>query len=223
MWFQIKENLLIFLLEPKSIAMSPRLRYFLRVFLVSGGLASMLLVLANAFLFPPIFGDPVHGGEYHLAFGLLLGLTMASISLSVQEGYLRDRGLPVQRETDLLPQHHGEWLIEQDIESLWDSLQAQLSRRRGWKLQAVHSYQGRLIFKRGISEQSWGETVILSLRDMNDGFTLLRIESKPVLSTTLVDHGRNHQNVEAIAKLAARWDRRGPDAVEEYTNYTHWE
>ncbi len=59
--------------------------------------------------------------------------------------------------------------------------------------------QGRIEARAGLTWTSWGEVISFDLRRIDEDRTRVEVSSKPVLRTTLVDLGKNLENVEKIA------------------------
>ena len=55
----------------------------------------------------------------------------------------------------------------------------------------------RIVARTGISWKSWGEVITFDIRKMNDAVRV-DVWSKPAIGTTLVDYGKNLENVEKI-------------------------
>ena len=67
--------------------------------------------------------------------------------------------------------------------------------------------QGRIVARTGISWKSWGEIITFDVRGMND-VTKVKVSSRPVVRTTLVDYGKNLENVEKIISFLKERARR---------------
>lgn len=186
--------------------MNYKQKYFWRLFLTTGSMFGALQYAFGLWWAPPI---PWWSAVLQ---GIIFGFIMALFGTFVQFRYMKERGIRVKSEADLRPEQEQEVLIDQDIEVLWQALVDHFSRQKGWKIKERDGLRGRLVLRHGMTWQSWGEKVTLDLRDVNDGFTLLKIRSVPTLSSTMVDYGRNRENVEAILTLLRPLDRRGADA-----------
>ncbi|MFC0100989.1 DUF1499 domain-containing protein [Micromonospora marina] len=81
------------------------------------------------------------------------------------------------------------------MERLKDALQA-LGRVKSAKVMAGNS----ISVKTGISIKSWGETVTGSVGPASDG-TVVHVRSQSRVRTTLIDYGRNRQNVKQVIEM----------------------
>ncbi|MCB0576498.1 MAG: hypothetical protein KDC61_18220 [Saprospiraceae bacterium] len=59
----------------------------------------------------------------------------------------------------------------------------------------------RIQIRSKISMQSWGETILIDQGAKSENGYEYSIVSKPNLSTTILDYGKNQQNVEAVERL----------------------
>lgn len=61
--------------------------------------------------------------------------------------------------------------------------------------------EGKINARTGVTMKSWGDHVSFTLRSINDHSTRIEIRSEPLLKTTIVDFGKNFENVEAICSF----------------------
>jgi hypothetical protein len=69
-----------------------------------------------------------------------------------------------------------------------------------FKVDFVDPQNFQIHLSEGVTFKSWGESMTISFFDPMDGGTRLIVSSKPKLTTTLVDYGKNRKNVEAIVQ-----------------------
>lgn len=81
---------------------------------------------------------------------------------------------------------------KKSIQEIYDLLKSNEVSKK-WKLKIEEI---KIIGKTKISWTSWGERIIIT--ELNDK---LKVESKPVLKTTIFDNGKNGENVILIKKL----------------------
>ena len=79
---------------------------------------------------------------------------------------------------------------------------------RGVKHLAADSRAGTIEVRTGWSWKSWGERISFGIREVNDAETGVTVSSRCVLSTTLVDYGKNASNVRRNMQLLAGPGRR---------------
>ena len=61
--------------------------------------------------------------------------------------------------------------------------------------------EGALDAKIGASWKSWGELVSIRLRESSNGIIDVEISSKSAVRTTILDYGKNLDNIEKIARI----------------------
>ncbi len=56
-------------------------------------------------------------------------------------------------------------------------------------------------YKVPISFKSWGEKVKIQIFDNKDGTSIVEISSRPIFFLTLLDYGKNRQNINQVKNL----------------------
>lgn len=69
------------------------------------------------------------------------------------------------------------------------------------KVKSFDEENGIIIAKTGMSWKSFGEILSITVKKDDENQTRIRIESRPTLSTTMVDYGKNLENVEKLYNL----------------------
>ena len=69
-----------------------------------------------------------------------------------------------------------------------------------------YSY-GKIIAITGITWKSWGEVISFAIHKIDNNKIQVIISSKPILCTTLVDYGKNLENVEKIVAFLQEKNR----------------
>ena len=59
--------------------------------------------------------------------------------------------------------------------------------------------QGNIIARSSINWKTWGDTISFDIERTNDEYTNIKVSSRPTSWTTLVDYGKNLENVQKIA------------------------
>ena len=57
------------------------------------------------------------------------------------------------------------------------------------------------VIKTKLSWHSWGETINIIINDMNTETQSFHISSQPIIPTTLIDYGKNKDNIDGIEKI----------------------
>lgn len=77
---------------------------------------------------------------------------------------------------------------------------SKLSQIATFKVDFVDHQNFQIYLSKGINFSSWGESMTISFFDPMNGGTRIIANSKPKVSTTLIDYGKNKKNVEAIVQ-----------------------
>lgn len=64
--------------------------------------------------------------------------------------------------------------------------------------------QGRIMATASINWKTWGDTISFNIAAINNEKTAVKISSRPTSRTTLVDYGKNLENVKAIVSFLER-------------------
>ncbi len=127
--------------------------------------------------------------------GSLFGFSTALLSYTADRK-LRADGIPTGSADT---QQTLQLEVDRSINDLFPICKASLCSVNRCKLKSA-SQEDRIIHGTiGISWKSFGELVYLSLKSAGENKTVIEIKSKPKIPTTLVDYGKNKENVERIA------------------------
>jgi hypothetical protein len=69
------------------------------------------------------------------------------------------------------------------------------------EIQEKDHLQGKIVAKSGTTWKSWGEIITFQLHKIDNKTTQVIVSSRPVVSTTIVDYGKNLENVERITSF----------------------
>lgn len=198
--------------------MKPTQRYFLKVFLLTGISFGAIQFFFNYWLGndTPLIGLIIQG--------VLFGLLFSFFAVQMQKKKLKQMGRSINSEADLVPSQQDELMVQEEIDVVWRALVERFAKQKGWKLKEKMPAKGKLILTRGTSMWSWGEKIEIRLRDLNEGYTLVQVNSSPMLSTTLIDYGRNRENVEQVLafveKVAPRVQNTDIEDSESDSNFS---
>ncbi|HDH05347.1 MAG TPA: hypothetical protein ENH01_06495 [Nitrospirae bacterium] len=73
-----------------------------------------------------------------------------------------------------------------------------LGRIKNCKIRMQDRTAGQIIAKTSINWKTWGDTISLEIKRIDDTQTHVKTSSRPSMSTTIVDYGKNLENVEKI-------------------------
>jgi len=63
---------------------------------------------------------------------------------------------------------------------------------------------GRIVARTGINWKTWGDTITFELGKLDSGYTHIKVLSRPTARTTLVDYGKNLENIKTIVSFLKR-------------------
>ena len=69
------------------------------------------------------------------------------------------------------------------------------------RVQRKNRSQGKIVAKTGMTWKTFGDTISFKLFEVNNEQTQIKVSSKPIVPTTLVDYGTNLENVEKIIRV----------------------
>ncbi|WP_273130964.1 hypothetical protein [Bacillus weihaiensis] len=68
------------------------------------------------------------------------------------------------------------------------------------KVKEENLEKGFILVRTGINIRTWGEVIKVTVTSIENERTLVTIESKPIVITTMVDYGKNLENVKIISE-----------------------
>ena len=69
------------------------------------------------------------------------------------------------------------------------------------KIQREDRYLGKIVAKTGMTWKTFGDVISFEVFSIDDDRTHIKISSRPSVRTTLVDYGKNLENVETIVRI----------------------
>ncbi len=171
---------------------------YLKLFLVTGPTFG---IIAGAF-FSLLWGLST-GLIVGLFTGLLFGGLMALIlgSLHIWSVRRMPYGEP---EGAMEVRHLRRVELRLPYDQAFDLCLSSVRAVRKGKIRGKDRSLGRIEAKAGMTWTSWGEVISFDLRRVDENRTRVEVSSRPVLRTTLVDLGKNLENVERIAGSLTR-------------------
>ena len=141
-----------------------------------------------------VIADIIIGGIY----GLLMTLVLGGLHR------LKVRSLSDKRSKhnlDVVQQ--GTLLLALPYERAWDLCVQALGTLPRSTIEDADRAAGKQVARIGMSWSSWGEQITCDLKAVDAHTTQLTLVSRPTLKTTLLDYGKNLQNVEQIRTYLA--------------------
>ncbi len=165
---------------------------YLKLFLAFGISVGILVGVLNSFL----IGSPMG-----LIAGLIVALFAGGVS-SIVVGYLHNRSvrrMPYGEPEGAMEVHHVRHVeLRLPYDQAFDLCISSLNAVNKGRIRREDRPLGRIEAKGGMTWKSWGEVISFDLRRVDANRTRVEVSSKPVLRTTLVDLGKNLENVEKV-------------------------
>jgi len=78
---------------------------------------------------------------------------------------------------------------------------------RKCRIQEEDRSRGTIIAKSSVNWKTWGDTVSFDISETDNDSTAIRVSSRPTAWSTLVDYGKNLENVKTIVSFLERSNR----------------
>ncbi len=138
-----------------------------------------------------------------MSTGLLFGGLMALILGSLHIWSVRR--MPAGRSEGALSVHHvREVELRLSYDEAFDLCVSSLAAVRKCRILREDRSLGKIDARAGMTWKTWGDVVSLEVRRTSGDLTRVEISSRPALRTTLVDCGKNLENVESITGFLTR-------------------
>ncbi len=169
------------------------MKIHLKLFLATGVPFGILTGQIYLLLFSPSTG---------LIAGLLAGILFGGF-MSLILGTLHTwsvKRLPFKSK-DVMDIHQVRSVeMKLPYDKVFDLCMESLRLIRKCKIVEENRSQGKIVARTGISWKSWGEIIAFDIHKTNDVIQV-EISSRSVVHTTLVDYGKNLENVEKIVSF----------------------
>ncbi len=145
-----------------------------------------------------------YGFSAGLLGGLFAGLIFGTLMFIIF-GFLHSRSVKkiISGKSEKAMGVHHVRNIEAQLpyDKLFDLCVISLGLVKKCRIREENRSQGRIVAKAGINWKTWGDTISFDINRMNDGYTDVKVSSRPTARTTLVDYGKNLENVETIVSF----------------------
>jgi len=168
-----------------------------------------MIIKAKLFLIPGLCFGSLTGiycsSQYSIGTGLACG-TISGIILSILlfiilgplHVYMVKKVAPELTEEAYGTCHVRNITINRPFEQAFSLCIESLSSVKNSKITARKPSQGKIIAKTPINWKTWGDTIIFELKQTDDATTELILSSRPTARTTIVDYGKNIDNIQKI-------------------------
>ena len=174
--------------------MKPLTNLFLKVTLQAAllyGLAMIVLAL--------IGGDTLEPANI-LISALIFGAVLAAILVFWQQDRLKKMGIEEIREEHLRARQQR--TITSRIST--EELVARLKKDGELGLSGLEEDENGLRFNTRMTQTSWGEKIAIEFGPAEKGEREITVTSRPRFALTLLDYGKNYENLERIEKMIRR-------------------
>ncbi|MDF2614900.1 MAG: hypothetical protein K0S71_2686 [Clostridia bacterium] len=179
-----------------------KLKVYLKVFLTSGilfGLSMGGLVGIASILFIGIQKSLMVGVLTGVASGTIFGLLM-SLILSTMHIVSTNKILVIHRKNKYLVRQISSIDVAVQVDFLYDNFISQVKENADWLIYNQKSKR-KVELKTSATMRSFGEIITVTFRGKYNNLTEIEVVSRPKLLTTIVDYGKNLQNILTVEQM----------------------
>jgi len=129
-----------------------------------------------------------------LLAGLMFGCGMTLVLGSMDLFFRKKIGSNVNDGV----KHQIHFSITLPYDKVFELSKQSITQIRKAKITREDYTKGTIHVKTGITLKSWGEKIFIHLEKINENQTKVRIQSVPIMSTTLKDYGKNFENFREV-------------------------
>ena len=171
--------------------MNRYLKLFLATGIPFGIVMGVLYLLQHGFLEGLIAG---------LFSGLFFGGFM-SLILGTLHSWSVKRILPEKPKPSMGVHHVRNLELQVSYDKVFDLCIESLNLIKRCKIRKENRPQGKIDARAGITWKTWGDVILFDVRKIDIDRTQIIVSSRPAVRTTLVDYGKNLENVERISSF----------------------
>lgn len=168
---------------------------YLKLFLGTGIPFGIFMGISNSFRY---------GFPSGLVEGLFAGIFFGGF-MSLILGFLHSRSvkrMPSGKSEEAMDVHHLRnvelWL---PYDKVFNLCVESLRLIKKCKIQKEDISQGKIVAKASMTWKTWGDVISFDVRKIDNDRTQVIVSSRPAVRTTLVDYGKNLENVERISSF----------------------
>jgi hypothetical protein len=156
--------------------------------LMGGHLVTMMVISGSLPEAKDILGSVV--------FGLVLAFVFTEL-----QAYFASNGKTVGFQPhSLSPKQQVKIAVRGEVAKILHQVKEGLTQKK-WELVAEDTQRGELEFRTGVSWKSWGEVVYVQAMQKEDNEVDIDICSLPSWRTTMVDYGKNQENIREVERI----------------------
>tara|TARA_Y100000385_G_scaffold269916_1_gene308447 strand:+ start:385 stop:915 length:531 start_codon:yes stop_codon:yes gene_type:complete len=176
--------------------MKPILKLYIKAFLIMGLMYASLMAITGY-----IDGESFSIFKF-LFHAIFFGGTMSLTLVSIYKSNLNDKGITNPSEENLKSVQQTEFISKVSR----DEFISRLSKDKVMSRMKLKTNEGTLKLNSGVTWKSWGETIAIKISSASEGMFKYQIQSKPKLPITIIDFGKNLENILMIKKLVKNAD-----------------
>lgn len=145
-------------------------------------------------------------------YGIPSGLAIGAVSviyfggfMSLSLGFLHIKSverMALGKSAEAMGVHHVRNVeLRLPYDKAFDLCIESLSLIKKCKIRNEDRFQGRIVAKAGMTWKTWRDTISFEVRKTGNGGIQIEVSSRPALRTTMVDYGKNLENVEKIVEF----------------------
>ncbi len=171
------------------------MRLYLKVFAACAVPFGIVMTVTSVFR----FGLSMEAIGRGIAGGVGYGALMSATLVTLHKRVVKPRpGMP---EDASKVKHTRKIQLAHSYEEAFGLAVSSLQSLGKHKIQQSEKSSGKIQAKIGLNPKSAGEVISFNVRRISDGQTEIEVTSRPWLPTTLVDYGKNLENVEKIVNF----------------------
>lgn len=168
------------------------LKYFIYIFL-----SYLLLGYLLDLPWHTTFQSPLHTVLKALLFSVVLTL----LAIAIHKSNLNSKGLKPRDVKEMTVKYTEEFIVMFALADVKFRLTTDLPQALGVKRIKIEKDGLLFTVNTRITMRSWGERVIINLEPVSDHETLLIMLSKPILTSTIADNGKNKENIDNVKRI----------------------
>ena len=152
-------------------------------------------------LFMGIFNSFQYGTSLGLVAGIVEGIFFGGF-MSLMLGFLHSRSvkrMSLGKSEEAIGVHHVRNVeLRVPYDKAFDLCIESLSLIKKCNIQNKDRSQGKIVAKAGKTWKTWGDVISFDVRRAGNDETQVEVSSRPAVRTTLVDYGKNLENIETL-------------------------
>ena len=155
-------------------------------------------------IFMGIFYSFQFGFPLGMGIGMVTGIFFGGL-ISLILGFLHNQSvkrISSGKYKQTLSVHHTRHVkLRLPYDRVFDLCLESLTSIEKCKIQKEDRHEGRIIAKAVMTWKTWGDVILFKIQRISNDEIQVEVSSRPALRTTLVDYGKNLENVQKIVRF----------------------